>query len=290
MLLSIVLLIILFMPEYAYAWGPATHLELGWDILNNLKLLTPHARELLSGFPYDYLYGNISADIVAAKNLTEELKHCHNWRIGLKVLKEAASPSQKAFAYGYLSHLAADTIAHNYYIPERLLISFSTRLLRHTYWELRFDAMADKKVWKLPKQIAKGVHRDNDKLLDSVLEDTVFSFRTNKTIFSSILLIHRIEQWHRMIALLSYRSKWKLTQEDKNRYHIMSRNAVADFLNNGNKARCMKEDPTGRSKLDNAKNIRKRLKALKWNGGDWEKAVENALQKNLPSNLLHNNI
>lgn len=277
MLLSIILLIILFMPENAYAWGPATHLELGWDILNNLKLLTPHVRELLSRFPYDYLYGNISADIVAAKNLTEELKHCHNWKVGLNILKKASNPSQKAFAYGYLSHLAADTIAHNYYIPERLLISFSSRLLRHTYWELRFDAMADKKVWTLPKQIAKEVHKDNDRLLDAVLEDTAFSFRTNKTIFSSILLIHRIEQWHRMIRILSSRSKWILTDEDKNYYHQMSKSAVLDFLNNGNKSICIKEDPTGRDRLDNAKKIRKKLKALKWNGGDWEKAVANAL-------------
>lgn len=276
--LSIILLIILFMPENAYAWGPATHLELGWDILNNLKLLTPHIRELLSRFPYDYLYGNISADIVAAKNLTEELKHCHNWKVGFNLLKKTSTSSQKAFAYGYLSHLSADTIAHNYYIPERLLISFSSRLLKHTYWELRFDAMADKRVWKLPRQIAKEVHRDNDRLLDAVLEDTAFSFRTNKTIFSSILLIHRIEQWHRMIGILSSRSKWILTHEDKNHYYQMSKNAVLDFLNNGSRSVCIKEDPTGRDSLDNAKKIRKKLKALKWNGGDWEKAVANALQ------------
>ncbi|MBI5683067.1 MAG: zinc dependent phospholipase C family protein, partial [Deltaproteobacteria bacterium] len=146
MILSVVLLMvfIILIPEYAWAWGPATHLEIGRDILDSLRLLAPHIRELLSKFPHDFLYGNISADIVVAKNLTEELKHCHNWKVGLKVLKKASNPSQKAFAYGYLSHLAADTIAHNYYIPERLLISFSSRILRHTYWELRFDAMADK--------------------------------------------------------------------------------------------------------------------------------------------------
>lgn len=57
----------------------------------------------------------------------------------------------------------------------------------------------------------------------------------------------------------------------------MSKNTVVDFLNNGNKSNCIKEDPTGRIRLDNAKKIRKRLKALKWNGGDWEKAMANAL-------------
>lgn len=264
---------IILIPEYAWAWGPATHLEIGRDILDSLRLLAPHIRELLSKFPHDFLYGNISADIVVAKNLTEELKHCHNWKVGLKVLKKASNPSQKAFAYGYLSHLAADTIAHNYYIPERLLISFSSRILRHTYWELRFDAMADKRVWNLPKQIAREVHRDNDRLLDSVLEDTAFSFRTNKTIFSSILLIHRIEQWHRMIEILSSRSKWKLSREDKDRYYIICKNAVLDFLNNGSRADCIKDDPTGKIRLDEANKARKKLKGLKRKGIDWGKAM-----------------
>src|SRR3990170_6496395 len=89
MRLSLVFIFFLLMliPDSAYAWGPATHLELGWDILNHLKPLPFFLQELLSKFPYDYLYGNISADIVIGKNLTQQIKHCHNWRIGLKVMK-----------------------------------------------------------------------------------------------------------------------------------------------------------------------------------------------------------
>src|SRR4030065_2545752 len=107
-------------PGMADPWGPATHLELGNAILNNTGLLSAPARALIEAFPFDFLYGNISADIVIGKNLVEELKHCHNWKVGFKLLKKAESDSQRAFVYGYLSHLAADTIAHNHFIPEMI--------------------------------------------------------------------------------------------------------------------------------------------------------------------------
>ncbi|MBI5344478.1 MAG: zinc dependent phospholipase C family protein, partial [Deltaproteobacteria bacterium] len=109
------IIIVLFMPDAVLAWGPPAHLEIGQEILGNTALITHAVRALIERFPYDFLYGNISADIVVGKNLVEELKHCHNWKMGFKLLKKASTDSQKAFAYGYLSHLAADTVAHNHF-------------------------------------------------------------------------------------------------------------------------------------------------------------------------------
>lgn len=271
-------LIFIFLPDTVYAWGPAAHLEFGRDILNNIKFLPASLQELLLTFPYDYLYGNISADIVVGKNLTETLKHCHNWSIGLKVLKSARTDPQKAFAYGYISHLAADTIAHNYYIPEKFLQSFHSRILKHTYWEMRFDTLVDKSVWKLPAKMSKEVHRDNDKLLKNILEDTPLSFRTNKTIFSSIILIHRINQWQNMLEMLSLSSRWVLSIEERKQYYNRSLAAIKDFLVNGSKAKCFRDDPTGRARLDTAKRLRSHLKTLKRSGKDWEDAMEKALR------------
>ncbi len=272
-----IFIIFVLIPDNAYAWGPAAHLEFGRDILNNLRFLPLSLQGLLLAFPYDYLYGNISADIVVGKNMTETLKHCHNWRIGLKVLKNARTDSQKAFAYGYISHLAADTIAHNYYIPEKFIQSFSSRVLKHTYWEIRFDALADKSVWKLSSRISKRVHRGNDGLLKNILEDTPLSFRTNKTIFSSILLIHRLEQWQNMLSMFSSSSRWVLSTEERGEYYNRSLTAIKDFLTNGPKAKCFRDDPTGRARLDTAKRLRSHLKKLKRNGKDWETAMEKAL-------------
>lgn len=273
----IAFLIFILIPDNVYAWGPAAHLEFGMDILNHTSFLPPLLQRLLLAFPYDYLYGNISADIVVGKNMTEALKHCHNWSIGLKTLKSAETDSQKAFAYGYISHLAADTIAHNYYIPEKFIQSFSSRVLKHTYWEIRFDALADKSVWRLPPRISKGVHQENDSLLKNILEDTPLSFRTNKTIFSSILLIHRLKQWHNMLSMLSSSSRWVLSIEERREYYNRSITAIKDFLTHGTKAKCFRDDPIGRERLETAKRLRSQLKTLKRNGKDWETAMEKAL-------------
>ncbi|MFQ5736003.1 MAG: zinc dependent phospholipase C family protein [Thermodesulfobacteriota bacterium] len=271
------LVIVLVAPGVAHAWGPATHLELAHTILNNTTLLSAPVKALIEAFPYDFLYGNISADIVVGKNLVKELKHCHNWKIGFKLLAKTQTDSQKAFAYGYLSHLAADTIAHNHFIPEMMVRSFSARTHRHIYWELRFDALADKKVWQLPKKIKRQVHRDNDRLLDSTIEDTPLSFRTNKTIFSSIMNLNKFEQWHRMLNLLSTSSRWTLEEEVKTRYFVASLDAITDLLSNSRKADCLKKDPTGKHNLNTAKLLRKKLVTIKRRGRDWEAARDNAL-------------
>ena len=272
------LIIVFLVPGTADAWGPATHLELGNTILNNPGLLPGPARALIQAFPFDFLYGNISADIVVGKNLCEELKHCHNWKIGFKLKNRTESDSQKAFALGYLSHLAADTVAHNHFIPEMMIRSFSARILRHIYWELRFDALADKRVWLLPRKMIKSIHTDNDRLLDSIIENTPLSFRTNKTIFSSIMNLNKMENWHRMLTHLSKSSKWVLEEDVKRRYFIASLDAITDLLVNSQKASCLKKDPTGKHSLNAARLMRKKLVLIKKNGKDWEAARENAVK------------
>jgi hypothetical protein len=280
LLISILsLLAILLLPDVAQAWGPATHLELGHTIISNVEMLVEPIQSLLRAYPQDFLYGNISADIVVGKNLVRELKHCHNWSFGFRLLRKADSDSQRAFAYGYLAHLGADTVAHNHFIPEMMVRSFSARTLRHIYWELRFDALADKRVWALPRKIARNIHRDNDRLLRSLIEEAPLSFRTNKTIFSSMLSIQRVEQWHRMLDHLSSRSRWKLPPEVKDRYFSSALDAVLSVLIKGTKAQCVKKDPVGRDNLESAKLLRKKLKARLRQGRDWEDALKTALTR-----------
>lgn len=277
MIFTAVLFLVL-VPIDAVAWGPATHLELGREMLKSTSLLPPPVAAALTKFPYDFLYGKISGDIVVAKNMVEELKHCHNWRFGFKLLNRSRSLSQRAFSYGYLSHLAADTIAHNHFIPEMIIRSFSSRILRHIYWELRFDSLADKRVWTIPKKITREVHRDNDRLLKATLEGTPFSFRTNKTIFSSILMLNRMKHWHRMLDLLSKKSKWALHEEDKTRYFSTCLDTITDILSHGRRARCTLKDPIGKKNLAAAARIKKKLKRLKRGGRHFESAMEEALQ------------
>ncbi len=277
--------IIFFIPENAHAWGPATHLELGLTILKTYSKLPHDVASVIGRYSFDFIYGNISADIVVAKNLAEELKHCHNWRFGWKLLKKAENDSQRAFAYGYLSHLAADTVAHNRFIPEMTVKYFSSPLLRHIYWEMRFDSLADRRVWQVPKTMVRSVNKENDLLLGATLEDTLFSFKINKTIFSSMMSLQRLRRWHAMLAILSAASKWTLDKKDKERYDSLCLAAIKEVLTKKTGAKHLLNDPTGKEALQHAKVMAKKLRDMKRSGKNWKKSLDECL-KNIKRNKL----
>jgi hypothetical protein len=253
----------LLLPEKAFAWGPVTHLQLGIEALRHIGLLGHGLRMVLEAFPYDYLYGCIGADIIFAKGLARIHDHSHNWLVGFAVLEEASSPAQEAFAYGYLSHLAADTVAHNYFIPECYVRTYPTKTLRHAYWEVRFDRLAKRELWTLAREIIRlPQHEEDDELLERVVKRTLFSFKTDKKIFSSLLVLNRMEQWQRMLDNVSEKSIWALSDRDAAKYRGLSLKKSLDFLLHLERAACLKMDPTGKDALISAKWIRRNLRVL----------------------------
>ena len=262
----IIFLSVLLSPGLCWAWGPAMHLSLASSVLNNLHILPLNIQSLLGRFPYDFVYGCIGADVIHGKKFIEYAKHCHNWHIGMNVLNNAKSDSQRAFGYGYLSHLAADVVAHNYYVPNKIIRTFNARMLKHAYWEIRFDSYIEKSVWDLADKVAKEVHQDNDPLLRESVDNTIFSFATNKRIFNSLLILARLKRWHATMDVISARSRWKLDEKDVVTYKKLALDSTFAFLIDGKKATCYKADPAGRKSLDVAEKIRKELKELSKNG------------------------
>lgn len=253
---------LLLLPNEALAWGAGIHLQLGAMVLNNLEALRPEAAQLISRFPYDFLYGSIAADITVGKKFTNYLLHCHRWGVGMRVLAKAETEPQKACAYGYLSHLAADAVAHNYYVPYKLMRTFSTLTMKHAYWEMRFEAFVEKEIWETARQIAQENYKLNDAMLRKVLSDTIFSFGTNKRIFNSILLVSRLEKWQRVLRSLSASSRYALDESDRNEYMELAGDAVFDILNNMEGSRYFHADPTGDRALKTADAVRKNLRLL----------------------------
>jgi hypothetical protein len=259
--ISIFSILFLLIPDTAYAWGPATHIYFGMELLKDLSVLSPIVASILTKFPYDFLYGCISADITVGKKYVRYHHHCHNWRVGLKILAEAESAAQKSFAFGYLSHLAADTVAHNFFIPGQMISAYR-KSMGHLYWEIRADSLIEQKYWKEVGRITKEVQKNHDGLSRSVLERTIFPFELNKGIFNGILMINRLKQWHRMVRRMASRSRWNLELEDVETFHHLSSLLTLDLLISFQSAECMKLDPTGRSNLKTAGTIRKSLKRL----------------------------
>jgi len=266
------------LPETAHAWGGGIHLQTGLNVLAALDTLPPGIAAILAAYPRDYLYGCVAADIIVGKKHTHYLLNCHRWGIGQKVLQTARTDGEKACAYGYLSHLAADCIAHNYFVPYKIMLSFTSVALKHTYWEMRFETCADKVVWEQAREICRSDQQANDAMLRSVLSNTIFSFGTNKRIFNSILLLSRLEKWQKVLHTLSNNSRYPLAEQDRDDYLGLTGEAVFDFLRHPQEAHCLFMDPTGEKPLAIANVIRKNLRLLYRNGrisrGDGMEQVE----------------
>jgi hypothetical protein len=252
----------LLLPDLAHAWGGGIHLQLGTSVLANLPSLSTNMAALLAAHPRDFLYGCISADITLGKKFTHSMLHCHRWRIGQKVLQAARTNNEKACAYGYLCHLAADVIAHNYYVPYKIMRSFASVTMKHAYWEMRFETFVARDIWATAQDVCRADQLANDALLRGVLTNTIFSFGTNKRIFNSIMLLSRLEKWQKVMKTLSDNSRYQLAESDRNEYLKLTEEAVFGFLQHPDDAEILLADPTGERALAMAEAVRKNLRIL----------------------------
>lgn len=267
MLLALsILFAILLVPEQALAWGGGMHLQLGVSVLSNLSALSPDLAALLASHPRDFLYGCISADITLGKKFTDSMLNCHRWRIGQKVLQAARTDRERACAYGYLCHLAADVIAHNYFVPYKIMRSFASVTMKHAYWEMRFETFVAREIWEAAQEVSRTDQRANDALMRRVLTNTIFSFGTNKRIFDSIMLVSRLEKWQKVMQTLSNNSRYVLAESDRDEYQKLAEEAVFSFLRHPQDSELLSADPTGERALAMAEAVRKNLRLLYKNG------------------------
>ena len=252
----IICLALVLTPTSAWAWTPGTHVFLGDAVLQNLSLLPPHAAELLAAFPSDFLYGSI-ADTSIAKKYAAIGRHCHSWNIGLEIRDEAENERLKAFSLGYLAHLAADSVAHNYFVPRQLAVTSSTTALGHSYWESRIDThIAD--IWpRRARELLLMDHGHSDGHLDRILSPTLFGNATNRRIFRGMVRVTDSDSWQRIFQLVSENSRWDLSDADVARYLTRSYDYIIDLLNRWDKSEPFALDPSGDEPLRTAKIVRR---------------------------------
>ncbi len=184
-IMSFILLLVagfIFIPSFAFAWGPLTHMYLGNELLSCVSLLPAGIHALLKKHKQDFLYGNLMADMILGKKYLPDDKSSHSWDVGLKLLDQAKTEPERAFAYGYLAHLAADTVAH-----ETLTDDLGN--MGHTWIEMKADSIIDKTYWLQMVLISKAVRKRSDLLLENSLDSYIFSFKTNKRIYKSMVFL-----------------------------------------------------------------------------------------------------
>src|SRR5947207_2297624 len=225
------LLLVMLTPSVAHAWTPGTHIFLGEAVMRSLSLLPSSIAELLSAYPYDFLYGSIAADTSIAKKYAAAGRHCHSWNVGFEIHDNAESEPLRAFGLGYLAHLAADTVAHNYFVPHQLAITSTTTALGHSYWESRFDTHIGERYSRRAREVILLDHSASDEHLDRILSPTIFSTPTNRRIFRGMVYVADTESWQRVFHLVSENSRWDLQQKDVALYMSRSYGYIIDLLN-----------------------------------------------------------
>jgi len=249
-------------PSDASAWGIGFHLQVGQQLLSQVSEFAPRLQALLSAYPLDYLYGCIAADITLGKKYTHYLQHCHSWRVARQLLDNADGDPQTACAYGYISHLAMDCVAHSYFVPYKTIRSFNTLMLKHAYWELRVEAEVKSSVWPLARTIARKDFSHNDALLRATIADTLFSFGTNKRLFNSLMLLSRLKHWQKMLRSISRGSRYGISSENLQDYSNLALEVACSILADMDQSPYWKADPAGERALSAAKEIRKNLNLL----------------------------
>ncbi len=250
--------ILLALPDSAHAWTPGTHIYLGESVLANLQVLPAAVADLLRSYPFDFLYGNIAADSSIAKHYAPLGRHCHYWHVGQEIHDLSGSDALRAFGLGYLCHLSADTVAHNYFVPRQLMLTTSTASVGHSYWEARVESHLGDAYSKAAKDVILLNHGEADAHLDRIIAPTIFSVRTNRRLFRGMVRLTESSSWQRATQVASEYSRWPLEDTDVDRHLGMSFDFMVDLLR-GPASPALQLDPSGERPLKSAKEIRRKV-------------------------------
>jgi hypothetical protein len=235
--------------DSALAWGPATHIGLGESVLAQIALLPASIAALLGRHAVAYLYGNIAADVVFAKRWSRVKQFCHHWSTGFRLLENARHDRSKAFAYGYLSHLAADTVAHGKYVPRQIVTSECSQNFGHFYWELRADSAQPDPTWRRLEGVIRQDHDVHHLLLQRHIRDTLLSYPVNRLLFDSMNALTVRQSFRRTIGTWGRLSRWPLPQPLLLGYQGESLDRIMSVLVEGSRSPVLREDPNGTSAL-----------------------------------------
>ncbi len=196
------------------AWGPGHHLEFAERVLRRRRELLPRdVSKLLEAERDAYEYGNLAADIINFKGYGGAYTHCHRWAIIDDMRGLARTPREQAFIYGYLSHLAADTIAHNHFVPYHLARFARTKGLGHLYWEMSADRFVPETRWKVITRLKSNAELSElDWLVNHCVPKKALSMGTNKFLFNHVLLVSERERWRRGMQHIHPREEVRLSK------------------------------------------------------------------------------
>jgi len=184
---------------YGLSWGPGHHLEYAERVRRRRKEWLPRSTAKLLDEERDaFEYGSIAADIINFKGYGGAYSHCHRWSIVAEMRELARTPREESFVCGYLAHLAADTIAHNHFVPYHLARYARTQGLGHLYWEMNADRHIPAERWATITRLKDNAALvELDELVNRTVPKKALSMTTNKLIFDHVLLVSERDRWRK---------------------------------------------------------------------------------------------
>lgn len=245
-------LLLLLVPEAAFAWGPGVHMVTGNWILQNASILPPAVAVTILAHPEQFLHGILCADIFIGKGSRACEGHSHNWEVGFHLLDRAvgARKDQKqAYAYGYLSHLAADTVAHNVFVPGLFHTAPGSEKMAHVFLEAQADCLLD---WDSVRaqSVFNGLNSGRTRnLLRQSMSHTPLPFNVKTFIFKKSMALLGSRAWRVSLGLVDSRALRQEREAVFSRLLRVSTYAAVSLLNYGDSSPVVSLDPIGAEAL-----------------------------------------
>lgn len=243
---------LLITPGEALAWGPGVHTVTANWVLQNLTALPPAVADVLMRYPGFFIQGCLSADIFIGKGSVAKKGHSHNWDAGFTLLARAVKDRDKAYAYGYLAHLAADTVAHNVFVPGLFEGAPGSGRLAHVYLEIQAD-----RILRWDSRDARGVfHQQGSRRANVLLRDSMsqkaFRFWLKTHVFEGSIALGGSKVWRGSMRLFDRLLPEQLRRQLVEQMLTISTRAVISVLNDFEKSPVMSLDPIGADALATA--------------------------------------
>jgi len=254
-------LFVALLPDQALAWGPGVHLALGNTVLSNLGCLPPLLATIISRHREAFLYGSLSADIFIGKGTRIKPGHSHNWVTGFKLLKSAGNTRVAAYAYGYLTHLTADVVAHNYFVPNALASMKSGSKLSHVYVEAQADRRF-RNEQETALALLRMPNRVQDDSLLTAMDRHRLPFLVKKQLLKGSLSVTGRKSWAGSLKLAERLLHSSQVNRQLDDMFSLSENLVFDFLNGPELSPAVSFDPIGSGNLRLVREIRMKRQAV----------------------------
>ena len=238
------------------AWGPGVHTAIALGSLDAAGQLLPAIGRIITAFPIEYLYGSLSADFFIGKGKKKRSGAPHNWEGGFKFLGDASDDRETSYALGFLSHLAADVIAHNYFIPNLISAYPGKGKMGHLFWEIRSDYLIGSGYTSIANGVLNMDHQVCDNLLQLLGGKKKNRLKTKKRFYTQTVKFSDYLYTTHDLFFETRVVRGRVFHEYLAVMVDLSRRLVFDFLKHPESSPCLHFDPMGTQNLLTAKGKR----------------------------------